>query len=259
MTNDNIIILSKREDPFVRIPKQVLANPDLSWQAKGILSYLIGKPSGWKTQVADIVKHGKDGESAVRSALKELRIAGYAELLKERDEHGRVKSWIWKISDSPIFDYPLGGFRDVDNPQVENHHLIKNEGNKNDGNKNESKETNFLTKDSLVVQKTISKEKTSKPEKNAQKQKLNREDADTKTSKQVLAPPRGLRTRRTAPTEEAFNETVVSLGLMAIADHRPNLWHELNASGWKDGAGKPILNWAAFIMGLNDAISRVIH
>ena len=100
--SQNIIIMAKQRDPFARVTKSMLADSKISWRAKGILSYLLGKPSGWKLKISDVRKHGTEGERAVRSALKELRGHGYAELSAVRDGC-RIVEWVWKVSDSPIF------------------------------------------------------------------------------------------------------------------------------------------------------------
>ena len=97
------IYLHKTDDPFARIPKDLLNDKSLSWKAKGILSYLLGKKQGWKAQVQDIVNHGADGEEAVRSGLKELRTAGYAKLFRLVGEHGKAVEWVLKVADTPIF------------------------------------------------------------------------------------------------------------------------------------------------------------
>jgi hypothetical protein len=77
----------------------------LSWKAKGILGYIIGKPEGWKVRVADLVtrSHGLDGDTAVRSALKELRAAGYAVLEFLTDGNNALNGSVLKVSDSPVF------------------------------------------------------------------------------------------------------------------------------------------------------------
>lgn len=140
------IVRYHSEDPFARIPKALLDDTRLSWKAKGILCYLLGKPDDWRAWVSDIQAHGGDGESAIKSGLSELRKIGYAKLERITDR-GRVSAWILHISDAPTFadqekskpevENPL-----VENPQVENRPLSKNEGSKNEGTKNEEEGEN---------------------------------------------------------------------------------------------------------------------
>jgi hypothetical protein len=72
----------------------------LSWKSKGILTYLLSKPDGWKVIVKDIVKHGIDGERAVYSALKELKKYGYYHKYPVR-EGQRIVRWDSIICECP--------------------------------------------------------------------------------------------------------------------------------------------------------------
>lgn len=127
---ETIILCAKRDDPFARTPKALLNDPRLSGLSKWILAYITSKPAGWRVRVTDICNHCTDGPAAIRSRLKELRAAGYMELVKVRTSRQRFKEWVWKASDSPIF---AGNSPDSDFPQVEDRHHSKNK-HKVDGN-----------------------------------------------------------------------------------------------------------------------------
>ncbi len=103
MKSSNIIVHKKRDVPFTMVWNEIWEAP-ISWKAKGILGYIIGKPEGWKVRVADLVtrSHGMDGETSVRSALKELRAAGYA-VLEFLTEGNILNGSVLKVSDSPVF------------------------------------------------------------------------------------------------------------------------------------------------------------
>jgi len=139
------IIRHKSEDPFARIPKSMLDDQNLSWKAKGILCYLLGKPDDWKARTMDIQRHGVNGGSSVQTGLKELRKTGYAKL-ERVTERGRVTGWLLHISDSPVYNGQNTKKPDVENPllekpDVENRSLTKNESTKNEKKtKNEEKE-----------------------------------------------------------------------------------------------------------------------
>jgi len=74
---------------FVMIDKGLLEDSRLSWKAKGVLAYLLSKPDNWTIKVQDIEKRSIDGEKSVRSGLKELIEAGYAEIANAKDSQGR--------------------------------------------------------------------------------------------------------------------------------------------------------------------------
>lgn len=114
----SVVKINRRENTFAQIDKTVLEDDSISWKAKGIISYLLSKPDGWKVRVADIVKHGpKDekgqakrgnGEEAIYEALRELRSVGYAKLVVERVKGVIVgKSWeIFEQKQQPKPDKP---------------------------------------------------------------------------------------------------------------------------------------------------------
>jgi hypothetical protein len=126
---ETIIKTSTRDDPFARVPKDLLNDPSISWRSKGVISYLIGKPKGWKMRVSDIQKHGTEGRDAIRAALNELRSAGYAELVRVR-EKGRTKEWVWKIADSKVFDPYVKKSPDPEKPDLVEPHLENQDHNK---------------------------------------------------------------------------------------------------------------------------------
>jgi hypothetical protein len=46
------------------------------------MSYLLSRPDDWQVRVDDLIKRSADGETAVRSALRELEAHGY--IVRER-------------------------------------------------------------------------------------------------------------------------------------------------------------------------------
>lgn len=236
----NIIICGKREDPFARIPKTILDDKALSWRAKGILCYLLGKPTGWKTRVKDIRNHAKEGERAVRAALKELRRVGYAQLVQLRDGK-KIKEWVWKISDSPIFENLDGGNAHVENVDVENAHHSKNEGIKNDLSKNESKEAKETANEFAVDSLSSS---TRKP--------------DGRTKKQKLA---SIRMPKEYPSEREFDHFIETNGLDGIAAYRGDLYDSTCRNKWHTWRADiekwvRIIDWRKFMSGLNERIDH---
>ena len=75
----------------------------LSFKARGILYYLYTKPDGWKGQIYDLVEYSdKDGLVAIKSAMKELVDIGYAQLIKERGEDGKIKGSFYRVFEFPV-------------------------------------------------------------------------------------------------------------------------------------------------------------
>jgi hypothetical protein len=101
----------KKQRDFVQIDNVLIENPNLSWKAKGLLVYLLRKSDEWKAMMCDLLEHSTDGETAVRSALAELRKAGYAELKVKRGDDGTLEGSEWMIHEEPIH-------RDRENPHL---------------------------------------------------------------------------------------------------------------------------------------------
>ena len=123
---------NKQQHHYVIMDKRFLdQQPDLSWKAKGILSYLLAKPDDWEVNKADIIKRAKDQRDAVSSGLEELETAGYLVRTVERNPDGTFRRHVYNVfevpakeyntqplTDNPEVDHPLTGFPEVDNPEV---------------------------------------------------------------------------------------------------------------------------------------------
>ena len=101
-----IFRVKQREDfPYVITDRRPIENVTLSYKAKGILTYLLSRPDGWEVNVPDLVNHGKEGASAIRSGLKELRDAHHVFYNPTR-EGGHIKKWVIEVYEIP-YDLPL--------------------------------------------------------------------------------------------------------------------------------------------------------
>lgn len=221
-----IVVCGRREDPFVRVPKTLINDDRLSWKAKGILIYLIGKPADWKVRVRDLMNQGTDGRDSVRAGLMELRQFGYCELVCLKDG-GKVKEWVWKVSDSPIFP------PETDFPHLENPSLTKKDSNQERPSKG-SKET---AKQALPHVVSFSGPKKSK-------------------AQQLLA----VRWRRkTIPDEESFWEWC-DQNDWVLGEYRSDIYETLvrqKFHHWNERLKRwtPIRDLRAYLAALNDCIS----
>jgi hypothetical protein len=77
----------------------------LSFRARGVLAYLLSKPDGWEWREAELLDAGAEGRDAVRSALRELKDAGY--LTTARQQHPTTGKWEWVKT---IHEIPIDGF-----------------------------------------------------------------------------------------------------------------------------------------------------
>ena len=104
MDNTNgIIRIEKHTKNFVILNKVFLEDKRLSFKSKGILTYLLSKPDDWTVRVNELISASTDGESSVRSALKELEACGYYRKYRVRTEDGsKIARWESVIYESPV-------------------------------------------------------------------------------------------------------------------------------------------------------------
>jgi len=98
-------VLRKRkgkDDPYARIAKTVVNNGKLSWEARGMLAYLLGKPDDWTISFWDLVNHSPSGAHKTRRILKELELEGYVKRDRKQDRHG-VYYWESGIYEDPYW------------------------------------------------------------------------------------------------------------------------------------------------------------
>ena len=93
----------KTHDPFVRLAKSIVDDPNLSWKAKGILSYCMSKPDDWTIRVKEMQRHATDGSDSLRSGISELVEAGYCQTLQLVDGEGKFIGYQYTFADTPMF------------------------------------------------------------------------------------------------------------------------------------------------------------
>lgn len=79
---------------------------DLSLKARGMLCTMLSLPDDWEFSENGLQAILKDGQTSVRSAIKELESAGFLSRTRERDENGRMGKCVWIVCDYPRFENP---------------------------------------------------------------------------------------------------------------------------------------------------------
>lgn len=93
------IIRIKKEREYVSIANTILQNKTLTWEARGIMAYLLSKPDGWECRNYDLVNQGPAGRHIVQRILKELQEAGYIHRYQKSDGH-KIE-WVTEIYETP--------------------------------------------------------------------------------------------------------------------------------------------------------------
>ncbi|AFL69606.1 hypothetical protein [Sulfurospirillum barnesii] len=97
----------KRERDFAQISNNFLRDPNISFKAKGLFSYMFSMEDGWNFTIKSIANQQKDGQAAIIAAMHELKSHGYITYTKSSDGTGT-----YYLDDCPSFE-----------PNVENPHL----------------------------------------------------------------------------------------------------------------------------------------
>ncbi|MCX5251936.1 helix-turn-helix domain-containing protein [Streptomyces sp. NBC_00201] len=109
-------------DQFTQIANGLFRDPQLSFKAKGLFGLLSTHRDGWRMTVSDIARRGRDGDSAVKSGLKELEKHGFLVRERERGPDGTLGAAAYFITDLPALQssrsQPESGFPPVDDPTL---------------------------------------------------------------------------------------------------------------------------------------------
>jgi len=117
-------VVKDRDNPYVMIDKRIAENTSLSWKAKGILFYILSRPDDWEVNAEDLINRSSDGATAVYSGIRELRRAGYIELVKMR-LNGKFTCNVYRVFEKPTS--PLTENRDMGNRDMENQRQVNTE------------------------------------------------------------------------------------------------------------------------------------
>jgi hypothetical protein len=135
----SIIKIAHRERNYLVIQKECLENKSLTWGAKGLDAYLMGKPADWQVRVSELIRNSPHGKDATYSYLKELTEHGYISKTYNSGKRGQFGGITYAVyetkqamfeTESPlpknqkVVNSPLPGFPDPDNPLPVNPPLL---------------------------------------------------------------------------------------------------------------------------------------
>jgi hypothetical protein len=84
----------------------------LSWEARGVMGYLLSKPDDWQVMFNDLVNQGDAAAHKVRRILKELEEHGYLKRTRKQDENGKF-TW-----ESIVYENPTISRKSVDGKTI---------------------------------------------------------------------------------------------------------------------------------------------
>lgn len=97
-----ILRVNKRKGYFTA-SNEPFNDERLSWEARGVMGYLLSKPNGWQARNNDLERRGKAGRDKIARIIKELRNTGYISRYKYRGQDGRY-CWITDVFESPTMN-----------------------------------------------------------------------------------------------------------------------------------------------------------
>ena len=96
------IFRNKVEENFTVLRNSCIRDKELTWEARGLLHYLLSMPEDWEVSKQDIIsKSPSASDYAVGRILKELERAGYIFRNKYRNYKGQ---WVWVTL---VYDVPM--------------------------------------------------------------------------------------------------------------------------------------------------------
>ncbi|WP_110647581.1 hypothetical protein [Salinicola peritrichatus] len=118
------------ESNFYLLDKRISEDERLSWAARGMLIFLLGKPDHWIVSVANLINETagsskKSGRDAVYGTLKELERAGYLTREKARADGGEFGGVDYVVHESPLTEKPHTANPDTVKPHTANPDTVK--------------------------------------------------------------------------------------------------------------------------------------
>lgn len=98
--SERYIFKKKMSEDYTVLSNHLIKDKELSWQARGLLVYLLSKPDNWTVTKLDLENQSPAGGDAVATILKELHGKAYIKREKFQNELGR---WEWRTF---VFDEP---------------------------------------------------------------------------------------------------------------------------------------------------------
>ena len=110
-----LIVRRRHAGNFTQIPNSLIRNEHLSLKALGVIVHLLSLPPGYRISLEGLCAVRKEGETAMRTAIKQLESLNYMRIVRDRSASGQFIQSRWIVSDEPIVDWAPH----LENPRVE--------------------------------------------------------------------------------------------------------------------------------------------
>lgn len=89
-----------KENPYFQMLRAAAQNRELTFEARGVLAYILSKPDDWKVQPSDLEQQCK--KSVVYRVLAELIKHGYIDRVQERNDKKQIIAWHYLVHEYPL-------------------------------------------------------------------------------------------------------------------------------------------------------------
>ncbi|MGG6437407.1 DnaD domain protein [Saccharococcus caldoxylosilyticus] len=129
----SIFRVEKKEN-YVVLDKGFLNDKRLSWQAKGLLAYMLSLPNDWVFNINDLKNRSRNGRDATKNIVKELQEFGYIikEQTREKGKFSNNRYIVLEHPALPLTENPLTENPSTESPLTENPSLLNNKELNND-------------------------------------------------------------------------------------------------------------------------------
>ena len=79
-----------------------LIDPELSFKAKGLMSYMLSRPDNWDFTIEGLAHQNKEGADAIARIIRELEDQGYISRCRTRNAAGKFTDMEYKILECPL-------------------------------------------------------------------------------------------------------------------------------------------------------------
>lgn len=98
--------IHNRDNPYFQMRRDTAQDSTLTWEARGVLSYLFSKSDDWELRAEDLIKQTEKSRKPLRrdgvqAVLNELEAHGYLHRYQPRREDGTLGAWRADVYESP--------------------------------------------------------------------------------------------------------------------------------------------------------------
>ena len=95
------IIRVKKDAGYFVASNKPFNDERLSWEARGVMGYLLSKPDNWECRNQDLINRGPAGGHKISRIMKELKDAGYLCRTRYQNKDG-LFLWVTYVYETPI-------------------------------------------------------------------------------------------------------------------------------------------------------------